>query len=338
MHRRSFKVVLFFLASLFMLQPSLSIPQENPLEGESTSKQPEHIMQALYSRSWAVVVGVNQYPTGGRKFQTLQYAIADARAVAEKLQGLGFEVRTLFEDQATRHNIVRTLADDIGKKAGKNDRIVFYFAGHGETKQGRDGNYMGYILPANYDPDHHEATAISMGQLREISSEIRAKHMAYVLDSCFSGGIIMRHAAQPAVNNVTFQGLKILAESRSHVVLTAGSKDEMVVEDGGHGVFTRVLLKALSQKYNMPWSQKGYMTAMDLAEYVRQRVLESAPNQSPQFGYLDGEGDVLLALFKPIDVTAEERERVEKAVAEALKDYKRRQDERIGREMVSPVF
>ena len=196
-------------------------------------KDPPVLLRTLYEKSWAVVVGVNQYPKGGRNYPNLNFAVSDAQRVADKLQAMGFEVRLLTDQEANRQNIVHALADDIGMKAKEHDRIIFYFAGHGATKQKVDDSNMGYILPHDYDATRHNATAISVQQLRDISSEIKAKHMLYLMDSCFSGGLLASRGQLPQLGATGFKYLKRISQSRAHVVITAGGKDETVKEDVG---------------------------------------------------------------------------------------------------------
>lgn len=306
---------------------------------EIVLKEPDVILRSLYDKSWAIVVGVNSYPKGDRTTPNLNFAVSDATRVATKLGELGFDVRTLTDEQATRQGIIQLLADDIGPKTKENDRIVFYFAGHGATKEKADKTLMGYILPHDYNPAKHTATAISMQQLRDASSEIKAKHMLYVMDSCFSGGLLAGRGRMPTAGNAGYQYLVNITKGRSHVVIAAGGKDQTVKEDGGSGVFTRVFLDALSHRSRMPWATDGYVTAMDLASYVMKRVPDLAPNQTPQYGHLEGEGDVVLDIFQPLDVSGgDERSHRLYEAEQALKAEEALQRAKRKRNIVAPGF
>jgi uncharacterized protein YgiM (DUF1202 family) len=88
----------------------------------------------FYSTSWAVVVGINDY----RTWPPLNYAVNDARSVQAKLLDLGFESGKIFElynREATKENILRIVADELPRKTGPNDRVLFFFAGHGQTEE-----------------------------------------------------------------------------------------------------------------------------------------------------------------------------------------------------------
>src|SRR5205823_13156173 len=74
----------------------------------------------------AVVVGVNQY--GMLQHADLKGCVNDARAIAEGLRKYGFKVVVLADDQATRQGILGVISQ---LKSTGNERVVFYFAGHG---------------------------------------------------------------------------------------------------------------------------------------------------------------------------------------------------------------
>jgi hypothetical protein len=90
----------------------------------------------LYANSWALVIGINRYRSS--KIPQLEYAEADAQAVAKALGRLGFpkqNVRLLLGSKATRDEVIRVLEEDLNVKMGENDRLFLYFSGHGSTIQ-----------------------------------------------------------------------------------------------------------------------------------------------------------------------------------------------------------
>src|ERR1043166_606734 len=100
---------------------------------------------SVYRQSWALVIGINDYPD-----HPLAAAADDAIAIAERLKQLDFtNVSVLLNRDASLANLRRTIFDDIGARAQENDRVVVYFAGHGLYRHGRNGNSVGYLVPAN---------------------------------------------------------------------------------------------------------------------------------------------------------------------------------------------
>ncbi len=87
----------------------------------------------FYTRSYAVVVGIDQYQLD--HWHPLGYAVKDAKGVAKLLSEKGLEVIELYDDRATRQQILTALQGKIAPKLGKNDRVVFFLAGHGYTRK-----------------------------------------------------------------------------------------------------------------------------------------------------------------------------------------------------------
>lgn len=195
-----------------------------------------------YENSWAIVIGVNAY----QKLHPLTYAVADAKAVANLLPSLGFpkeHILLLLDDGATKSGIESTLYRTLRPRMGPNDRLLVYFAGHGETLPLRDGE-EGYILPVDSDPEALPATALAMQDIQRIAQRLPAKHYLFILDACFSGFAATRAAEAEKTPSEEY----IASALREPVVqvITAGRKGQRAIEDAGHGLFTRYLLEALS--------------------------------------------------------------------------------------------
>ena len=96
----------------------------NPETGEEIS---------LYNKSWAVIIGVNKY----EHVKPLDYCVADANSIESLLiENFDFNpdnVIMLTNQEATLQGI-RNAFDHIMKEAGKDDRVLIYFAGHGFTE------------------------------------------------------------------------------------------------------------------------------------------------------------------------------------------------------------
>jgi uncharacterized protein YraI len=87
----------------------------------------------LYDRTWAVVVGINQYRNLGRRDQ-LDYAVSDAKAMEKMLRDeLGFKhVRALYNQDANKNSILAALNTYLAD-TGKEDAVFVFFAGHGHS-------------------------------------------------------------------------------------------------------------------------------------------------------------------------------------------------------------
>jgi formylglycine-generating enzyme required for sulfatase activity len=248
---------------------------------------------ALYAKSWAVIVGIDrfQHPQIAR----LNYAVNDAQAVARALEPLGFpaaQVTVLTNERATRREIERVLSSVIVRATGPQDRLVLFFATHGVTAPLPDGQEEGYLLPYDADPQDLPFTALSMRALRQMGQRIPAKHILVAVDACYGGYSLVRAQAPPVVDA---RYLELLTRSRGLQVLTAGKKDQPVIEDLGHGVFTRKLLDGLTGHADT--NGDGLITGSELGAWMHPRVAQASDyKQDMQFGNLDGEGQVVFVL------------------------------------------
>jgi len=246
-------------------------------------------LDTLYNQSYAVIIGINAY----EKLPSLQYAVKDARAMEEKLKSLGFHTTTLLNQDATKDNILKILGDELPKKVQENDRVIIFYAGHGQTKKMDDGTHKGYIVPVDTDNRNFFSTAISTYQLRVLSGRLRAKHVLYLFDSAFAGPGLMKSGT---ILSSEQDYLQKITTRKAHLMMTAGGKGELVhLEASGLGVFTEYILEALDGAADR--GGKGFITFSDIASYVKQKVSRfTGTKQVPQYGSIDGEGEFVFVL------------------------------------------
>ena len=253
---------------------------------ESTSQR-----KALYSRSFAIVIGINQY----EKWPGLEFAIADAKAVKNSLERTGFDDITLIMNkEATQRRILTELFHRLPEKIERNDRVLFYFAGHGQTEDLPGGGKKGYIIPVDAENDSYASTAISMEQIRSLSSRIAAKHIFYVMDCCYSGlGLNRSTGVWPGISDY----LRKVSAMRVVQIITAGGQGEQVQEREGHGLFTSYFLKAIGGEADI--DKDNVVTGTELGAYLRPAVSNASRQaQTPLFGRLEGEGEFLFFVKK----------------------------------------
>ncbi len=233
----------------------------------------------LSGRKYALVVGIDRYP----HWDNLTYAVNDARGMAKLFVEMGFEVKTLYNDRASRQAITGWLEDELAPRLTESDMVVFFFAGHGETRflAGKD---WGYIVPV--DGTKKSATWISMQQLETLSQKMgNARHQAFLMDSCFGGSLLFRESRgiEPDIPGY----LSEITRRKARQVLAAGGKNQRVVDGGpgGHSVFTGHLIKGIRDRY-ADLNADGWVTFNELYSYV----LPAASNrhQTPAYGTLPG--------------------------------------------------
>lgn len=131
-----------------------------------------------------------------------------------------------------------------------------------------------------------------MEDVGRIGQRLKAKHVLFVIDACFSGFALTR---DPDLDRVTDHFLASALREPVVQVITAGKKGERVVEEGGHGLFTRRLLDGLRGLADT--EGRGFITALQLASWIEPRIVrDSAGRMHPQYGKLDGEGQFVFVL------------------------------------------
>ncbi|PWT98375.1 MAG: hypothetical protein C5B51_29485 [Terriglobia bacterium] len=243
-------------------------------------------------RSYAVVVGISNYPNLGENLQ-LQYAERDAQSIYTILispEGGSFKaenVHVLTGRQATLANLRREIGEWLPSVVKPDDRVLVYFAGHGFMKDGK-----GYLAPYDIDLTKVAATGYPMDELGAVmGGKIQAKYKILLTDACHSGAITPEDSQDlnRALTNL----------NQSLFSLTASRDRERSFEspdlEGGHGVFTYYVVKGLEGAADT--SHDGVITADELAEYVHTNVREATKglqNPTSERGSFDPE--MLLAV------------------------------------------
>jgi hypothetical protein len=146
----------------------------------------------LYKKSYALLIGVSNYTQGWPDLESIS---GELEQVRQALQGNGFITRVVIDPdgQALR----KTFQDFINEYGFEADnRLLFYFSGHGYTRQkGRKG----YLVPSDspdprFDEKNFLRTALDMGQILSWARQMEARHALFLFDSCFSGTIFKSKA------------------------------------------------------------------------------------------------------------------------------------------------
>ena len=235
----------------------------------------------IYDDSWAVIIGIDKY----ENLSNLDYAVADAEAVQDmlvsKFDYKEENIKLLLNEEANKTNIVNVISD-VSLNAGKNDRILIFYSGHGETMHLPDGGEMGYLLPIDGSQDNLFASAIPMDDLTDFSNMSKAKHMLFLVDACYGGLAAVGTKSLDAKKTPNY--IEKITNRKSRQIITAGGKTEKVIEksEWGHSAFTKNLLSALGEWY-ADSNSDSYITADELGDYLSEKVtIDSENQQTPQ--------------------------------------------------------
>lgn len=230
-------------------------------ERARASTAPSRKDDALRKRGkdYALVIGNGAYAG----FPRLATAEGDATAIGELLRArFGFRV-TLLRNAGHMDILaaMRKLRDELREE----DRLVIYYAGHGEIDPVTD---IGYWLPIDAEKDRRTHWLSS----REIAlqvEQIPCRHVLVIADSCYSGALTRSSLTR-------FEGgsdkdrqawIREIAQRRSRTALTSGGLSPVLdAGGGGHSIFAQALLDTLAR-------QTGALETYELWSAVRARVM-----------------------------------------------------------------
>jgi tetratricopeptide (TPR) repeat protein len=251
-------------------------------EAESQLGKPE----VLYYKSWAVVIGIDDYVVAPK----LPNAVTDAKAVAESFRRLGFdEVIELYNKDASLKRLNTLLNDILPRKVGRQDRLIIYFAGHAGLTQDMNGKDLGYLVPWDAQVSN-AAKSITLDELKEFARRVMSRHVLFLLDTAVVGWDVT------PPQQLSLEGRsapEMETEKRAVQVLTAAGKGETVVRTESPDAFVQAIMTGLQGAADL--DKNGWLLATELASYVTQQVQQkSGGAQHPQFARLHGEGDTIL--------------------------------------------
>ena len=251
---------------------------------------------------WAAVIGINAYPM----VPQLRYAVNDAMAFYSYLverTGIPAENVTLLLDQdATLSKLRSTLGTGIKNKAGKDDMVILYFAGHGATERdamSMDGDGLEkYLLPYDADPKDLYASALPMREISHIFQRIRSERLIFIVDACYSGASGGRTIAAMGRANISDAFLDRIASGRGTVILSASSANEVSAENEQfqHGVFTYYLLQALQGEADV--DKDGLITVEEAYTYVSREVPKATGQEQHPVKKGSVEGTLILGVTR----------------------------------------
>jgi uncharacterized caspase-like protein len=179
---------------------------------------------------------------------------------------MGYEVRVVKD--ARKADIVDNL-NKLVDEIDDNDSVAIYYAGHGYQDDKSRAAFWIPVDGTSSDP----RTWVSNDDITRYLSNISAKQVMLISDSCYSGSLAKE--AQVTVNGKV-EAQDVL-NGRSVIVMSSGG-EEPVTDEGrdNHSIFAWNLMQALRQV-------EGWTPGAKVYEQVRQEVVKAFP-QTPQYG------------------------------------------------------
>jgi len=237
--------------------------------------------EALYDKSRALVIGIEQYTQG----RSVPGAVEEAKQVAQALRQLGFEeITELYNKDASARRLHQVLTDLFSRKVDRSGRVVVFFVGQTGTTRDGKGRDMGYLVPADAQASN-VAKFLTVETIKEFTKRSPSKHTLLIVNAPFRAWEPPApKTASPSAEN----------DARAVQIIAAAGRDEKSPKAGGKTPFAQALLSGLSGAADL--NQNGSLTASELGVYIKQQV-EAVSLR------IEGEGDtVLFQQRKPVPV------------------------------------
>ncbi len=230
----------------------------------------------------ALLVGISKYDD--RHWSTLDDVPLQIEELKRGLQG-HFDTIETYQDLDS-YTIRRRLEEFLQNYGDEpTSRLFIYYAGHGYTELVPERNELrGYITgtdtPAvdgtakGYDAARHNS--ISMGQIRELLVDSRAKSIFVLFDSCFAG-TIFTDRSRPEQQPLSRDRVAQLIEKPARDIITAGSSSQTVP---AHSPIPDLFLAAINGEAD-PYKW-GVVSTTQIHDYLLDQIRN--PGLTPQGG------------------------------------------------------
>jgi WD40 repeat protein len=250
----------------------------------------------------AVVIGIDDYQNG---VPSLKTPVNDAQTLAAILVDKhGYEVELILNHAADRAALLDLLETKLPQRLGQNDRLLFYFAGHGIALNGDDGP-EGYLIPADASLGA-VSTYLPMAQVNQALLKLPCRHFLGILDCCFAGAFRWSNTRKLVpidLGTIHQERFDRFIQDPAWQVITSAASDQFALDafdlkstlrglQGNHSPFAAALIEALEgQADAYPPADKnkpagdGVITATELYLYLRDRIepdtIDRAIRQTP---------------------------------------------------------
>lgn len=204
-------------------------------------------------KTYVLSIGIADY----LKIQDLRLPEKDAEAVTNLFNNRNSDVLQLLGAQANKSKIIKEFKE-ICSKAGRHDRVIFYFSGHG---------YPGGFCP--YDMSNRIESGIQYEDIFSVFKQCKSDFKMIIADACYSGGI--RVSSKDSNSDVQQK------MTNSNVVTFLSSRtNETSIESPfmTNGIFTNSLIRGL--KGGADNNRDKQITAKELFNFVSQAVKEKS--------------------------------------------------------------
>lgn len=247
---------------------------------------------SAYENTYALIIGVADYKNFAPGDGDLSYTVGDALSFAAFLKSKkggnvpSTNIVLLTDANASKSNIIAK-GKALFAKAKKDDRVIFYFSGHGDK---------GCFLP--YDVSLMGGNMLYFSEVKSIFKAAKCNTKLLFADACFAGSM-KKNVTQKADWKKALEKGHKSAGNMNIAVMMSCQGDETSIESPSlqQGLFTYYLMEGLGGAANSDGNK--FVTIQELYYYVYHKVQdEAASRRHKQTPELFGKFDLRLIVAK----------------------------------------
>jgi hypothetical protein len=232
------------------------------------------------TRRHAILIASSDFlPDSG--IETLRYPVNDVNEMETVLSADDFHfdvIKIINQSSSDVQTKLETWLQDVPYE----DLVLIYYSGHGKLNRAREL----YLSCANTRDTILNSTAVPYKWLMDVLlREHSLQQLAVILDCCYAGRAIAgsRGASRGAVEEQVRAAVTESWEKwRGHFFLGASGANQTAEEreQDGHGRFTKHIIHGL-RSGDADMDGDGYISAKDLASYVKRQLRSQNASQEP---------------------------------------------------------
>lgn len=222
---------------------------DNSLDTETVtrklpSRKKQKILLEPNGNYYALLIGNSKYSNG---WESLVSPVNDIEAIENVLEKSYKFKQILTVKNGTKKDIYNAF-QELSKITTTNDYVLIYYSGHGQVK-----SEQAYWIPVDGSKDWGQGDWINIMELDIFLREIKAHHLAVLVDSCFVGskfkGINIIDDVQIRDEKLYGEALSSALDLRSRSVLSSGTSGQVsdTVAGTNNSMFALSLINQLNQ-------------------------------------------------------------------------------------------
>lgn len=248
-------------------------------------------LSIAWAEDRALLVTLADYADETANLPGLEQNLILMQDVLTKLNFKKQQIKLLTDDQATSRGIVAAFEDWLITDVEPDDRVVFYYSGHGYQVRDLNGDEDDGCDEALVA---YDLIAITDDKLSVLFKRVRAKEVLVIIDSCFSGTIVRSlgndvksmlwplFKATECGKPVNVRSLGVFEEPSPEIYapigLTAAAQNEVSLSLGHGSAFTLALHETVMQASD---GASFLEIRDDTAAWIRERINQSNSAYEP---------------------------------------------------------